>query len=92
MASPRNRRHIIVPGEPTVEKYTPHGRKIEVKKPPAPTSRPAHGAALKQSMELAVDQAAERREVAANAGITVALLWTKVPPLCAGGPLWKNLP
>lgn len=71
MAYPRNRRHIIVPGEPTVEKYTPHSRKIEVKKPPAPASRRAHGAALKQSMELAVEEAADRRDAAADAGITV---------------------
>ena len=71
MASPRNRRHIIVPGNPTVERYTPHRRKIEAKKLPAPASRPAHGAALKQSLENATDEAAVRRENATDAGITV---------------------
>jgi len=71
MKPPRNRHHIIVPGDPSVEKYTPHGRKIEAKKPPAPKSRPEHGEALKQSMELAADQAAGRREAAADAGIIV---------------------
>src|SRR5947209_19356950 len=71
MASPRNGRHIIVPGHPTVEKYTPHGRRIEPKKPPAPASRLAHGAALKQSLEFAAEQAAERPGAATDAGITV---------------------
>lgn len=71
MASPRNRRHILVPRGPIVERYAPHPRKIDPKALPAPANRPAHGAALKQSMELAVDQAAERREAAANAGVTV---------------------
>lgn len=71
MASPRNRRHIIVPGGPTVEKYTPHKRKIVVNKPPAPPSRPAHAAALKQSLEDAAEQASERRQAAEDAGIKV---------------------
>lgn len=71
MASPRNRRHIIVPGDPAVEKYTPHPRKIKPKKPPAPPSRPAHGTTLKQSLEKAVDKAAERRKAADNVGIKV---------------------
>ena len=71
MASPRNRRHIIVPGRPTVEKYTPHPRRFEVKKPSAPESRPAHGAALKQSFEDAASKGAERRQEAEDAGIKV---------------------
>lgn len=71
MASPRNRRHIIVPGAPVVEKYRPHGRKVTQKKPPTPPSRATHGAALKRSMDLAVAQATQRREAAADAGIVV---------------------
>lgn len=61
MAAPRNRKHIIVPGKPTVEPYTPHGRKIDIPKPPAPASRPAHGKALKRALESAVVEAHQRR-------------------------------
>ncbi len=61
MAAPRNRKHIIVPGKPTAEPYTPHGRKIDIPKPPAPASRPAHGKALKQALESAVVEAHQRR-------------------------------
>jgi len=52
MASPRNRRHIIVPGEPTVEKYTPHGGGGPSKAPGPPgAGRPAHSAALTKALE-----------------------------------------
>lgn len=61
MAAPRNRKHIIVPGKPTAEPYKPHGRKIDVPKPPAPASRPAHGTALKKALESAVVEANQRR-------------------------------
>lgn len=65
MEARRNRRHIIVPREPTSEKYQPHGRKIPEPTVPVPASRPAHGMALRQSMERAVDEASQRREAAA---------------------------
>ena len=39
-ACPSNRKHIVVPGRPTAEAYRPHGRKIDIPKPPAPRSRP----------------------------------------------------
>ena len=68
MAAPRNRKHIIVPDKPTAEPYAPHGRKIEIPKPPAPASRPAHGKALKQALESAVVEAHQRR---ADAGFQV---------------------
>ena len=68
MAAPRNRKHIIVPGKPTAERYTPHGRKIDIPKPPAPASRPAHGKALKQALESVVVEAHQRR---ADAGMEV---------------------
>ena len=71
MASPRNRRHIIVSTDPLVESYTPHPRRIEPQKPNAPSSRPAHGAALKKSFEDAVSEGATRREEAESAGIKV---------------------
>jgi hypothetical protein len=71
MATPRNRRHIIVHGDPAVESYSPHPRKIDVKKPPAPPSRPAHGAALKKSIEDAASKGAIRRREAEDAGIKV---------------------
>lgn len=61
MAAPRNRKHILVPGPPTAEEYKPHGRKIDIPKPPAPASRPAHGKALKQALESAVAEAHQRR-------------------------------
>lgn len=68
MAAPRNRKHIIVPDHPTAEAYEPHGRKIEMTKPPTPASRAAHGKALKQSLKAAVSEAHQRR---ADAGIEV---------------------
>jgi hypothetical protein len=61
VAAPRNRKHIFVPGPPTAEEYKPHGRKIDIPKPPAPASRPAHGKALKQALESAVAEAHQRR-------------------------------
>lgn len=62
MASPRNRRHIIVPGEPTVERYTPHGGGGRPKAPGPPgVGRPAHAAALTKALESARDTAALRR-------------------------------
>ncbi|MEP7182347.1 MAG: S8 family peptidase [Betaproteobacteria bacterium] len=68
MAAPRNRKHIIVPGGPTAESYLPHGRRIDTPKPPAPTSRTAHGIALRQALEVAVTDANQRR---GDAGIQV---------------------
>lgn len=68
MPAPRNRKHIIVPSRPTAEQYKPHGRKIEIPKPPTPVSRPAHATALKQAFESAVGDAQQRR---LDAGIQV---------------------
>lgn len=62
MASPRNRRHIIVPGGPTVEKYTPHGGGGPKKAPGPPAQgRPAHSAVLTKALESARDTAVLRR-------------------------------
>lgn len=68
MATSRNRKHIIVPGHPSTERYKPHGRKMEITKPPPPGSRTKHGKALKRALEAAVVEATQRR---ANAGIEV---------------------
>jgi hypothetical protein len=68
VAAARNRKHIIVPGRPTAEPYKPHGRKIDIPKPPAPASRPAHGKGLKAALESAVVEGRQRR---AGAGIDV---------------------
>lgn len=68
MAAPRNRKHIIVPGQPTAEPYRAHTRGGGSEKPPAPTSRPAHGKALKKALESAVVEAHQRR---VDAGINV---------------------
>ncbi len=68
MAAPRNRKHIVVPGQPTAEPYTAHTRGGGATKPPAPTSRPAHGKALKKALESAVVEAHQRR---VDAGINV---------------------
>lgn len=35
MASPRNRRHIIVPGDPSVEKYARHPQRSSPHPPPS---------------------------------------------------------
>ena len=68
MATPRNRKHILVPGAPTAEAYKPHGRKFDVTKPAPPTSRARHGEALGRALGAAVDEAEKRRE---EAGIAV---------------------
>lgn len=68
MAARRNRKHIIVPGSPVGEAYTPHKRRITIPKPPAPASRAAHGKALTQALESAVIEAHQRR---VDAGIQV---------------------
>jgi len=61
VAASRNRKHIIVPGKPTTERYKPHGRRIDIPKPPPPPSRATHGKALKQALESAVIEAHQRR-------------------------------
>jgi hypothetical protein len=68
VAAPRNRKHIIVPGAATAEPYRPHGRRIEVQKPPLRTSRSAHGQALAAALRSAVVEAGQRRT---DAGISV---------------------
>lgn len=68
MAAPRNRPHLLVPGPPSAEAYRPHGRKIEVPKPPPPASRPKHGKALQRALKAAVVEATKRRE---QAGVEV---------------------
>lgn len=68
MAAPRNRKHIIVPGRPTSEAYSPHKRAMKTTKPPAPASRVAHGNALKHALASAVVDAHQRR---VDAGIKV---------------------
>ena len=64
MAAPRDRKHIIVPGGPSAEPYSPHPRTIPPRKPAAPQSRSAHGKALRTAFEAAESQAAQRRESA----------------------------
>ncbi len=61
MPAPRDRKHIVVPGEPKTENYTPHGKKIASSSPPANPDRPAHGAALVQSLVAAQAAATARR-------------------------------
>ena len=62
MASPRNRRHIIVPSEPIVESYTPHvgGGPSNAPDPPA-GGRAAHSAMLIESLDDAQRMVSERR-------------------------------
>jgi hypothetical protein len=69
MAAPRDRQHIIVPGEPQTTAYTPPPRDIRSLTPPANPDRSAHGAALAHAMRTAQREAAERRQ---QAGIQVA--------------------
>jgi hypothetical protein len=68
VAAPRNRQHIIVPGEPKAEPYRPHPRRIDRPKPRSPESRIAHGKALKKALQAAVVEAHERRT---RANVTV---------------------
>lgn len=62
MPAERNRRHILVPGAPSAEDYSPHPRKIEPAAVPVPASRPAHGAGLRDALMAAVSESAERRQ------------------------------
>lgn len=71
MTLPRNRRHIVVPDSPKVERYRPHPLRIPPRELPIPSSRPAHGAALKQSIQNATHEALKRRETAFAAGLSV---------------------
>jgi hypothetical protein len=64
----RDRQHIIVRGSATPERYKKHPRKIEVKGPPSPADRRAHGRALIAALEAAVEDARERRE---EAGVVI---------------------
>jgi hypothetical protein len=68
MAAPRNRPHVLVRREPRVDRYLPHGRKIDPP-PPPPKTTVAQARALRSSLSRAV-QAAEvsRRAV----GIKIA--------------------
>lgn len=61
MAAPRDRQHILIRERPATEDYRAHSRVVKVKKPPPPSSRPAHGAALKAALDLAVTEAVQRR-------------------------------
>lgn len=62
MPAERNRRHILVPGAPSTEVYSPHPRKIEPVAVPAPASRPAHGTGLRDALAAAVTESVERRQ------------------------------
>jgi hypothetical protein len=64
MAAPRDRTHVLVPGQPAVEGYTPHVPYMRIQPPPAHPNRPAHGAALTVSLQQAVTVAAQRRQAA----------------------------
>lgn len=69
MASPRNRRHIVVGDPPTVKGYRPPPRKIEPVSVPVPSGgRARHGRALKAALQQAVAEAEQRR---ADVGATV---------------------
>ncbi len=68
MAAPRNRKHILVPGGPSIEQYRPYGRAITPKQPPAPPSRQRHAKALERALTSAVADATQRRN---DAGIVV---------------------
>lgn len=67
MASPRNRRHIIVQTKPVAEPYKPvvGGSRAKL---PVPENREYHGRVLKQSFEAAAIAGHQRR---ADAGIQV---------------------
>ncbi len=66
MASPRNRRHIIVPGDPSVEKYTPHVGGGPSKAPESPSvGRPTHSSSLTKALETAQNAAALRKTASA---------------------------
>jgi len=63
MPAPRNRRHIIVPGEPAVEPYTPHVPFIPRTPIPAPRGgRRAHGKRLEKGLRDAHRAVVERRK------------------------------
>lgn len=64
MAAPRDRRHIDVPEAKTATAFSPPPREIPSKLPPAPASRRAHGQTLKRALDLAVEQADQRRQAA----------------------------
>jgi hypothetical protein len=68
MAAPRDRRHLFIQKVPAAENYQPHPRDFSSLVRPPPDDRPGRGRSLKQSFELAVAQAAARRQ---QAGVAV---------------------
>ena len=68
MPAPRNRRHILVQTSPSVEAYTPHGRRINPSGYPGPADRRRHAAGLRDALTAARQQAQTDR---ATTGISV---------------------
>ncbi len=62
MPAPRNRRHIVVPGQPAGEPFRPHPRKIDPKTFTRPSDRPQHAAVLTLALETANTEAVEMRQ------------------------------
>ncbi len=53
MASPRNRRHLVVQAAPAAEPYTPHARKISPETFARPVNRQEHAASLQAALSVA---------------------------------------
>ncbi len=61
MPAPRDRRHIVVPGQPAGEPFRPHPRKIDPKTFTRPSDRPQHAAVLTLALETANSEAVGTR-------------------------------
>lgn len=66
MASPRDLPHLLVLKPPSAEGYTPHPQDIPPPITQPPASRPAHGQALRSSLDAAVETLKTQRKVAGS--------------------------
>lgn len=62
MASPRNRRHLVVQTPPAAEPYTPHARKISPETFARPADRQQHAASLQAALSVAERESRASRQ------------------------------
>src|SRR5688500_3369979 len=78
----RDRPHIIVSTPADVSAYRPHGHPVTPKPPPSPPDRAAHGKALRDSLQSALDATLQRRAAlgaAAGAPFGVRVVFESPP-------------
>lgn len=62
MATPRNRKHLVVRSPPRIEEYTPHPRMVLRRPVPGPADRRQHARVLTAALRSAERESIERRD------------------------------